>query len=291
MFFLFLLIFPILRIMPKIHSIKTALDPILEKHNTLRTMRDGGVPPLSKSKEAHPITRRRKKVKTTRSIIGVVIALGLFTVPAIAQQTAQQAPALPTVVAVVDVAQLIKQHPDFQARQKVLQEQVKQAEATFQVRQQGIANKQKGLESSNYKAGSPEHQRLLDEIAGDVADFDKDAKAQQRRFALENSKIMYDTYQDIKATIARFAAAHNIAQVTDYREFEPNPADPQTVAEDMDQKLVWFNASLNITNHIIRLVYTSRNLPLPTPTGAAASPAGTAVNPARTATPGAPVNR
>jgi len=212
-------------------------------------------------------------------IVGVAIVLGIYAVPAVTQQPQQQPAAqLPFYVAVVDVAQLIKQHPVFIERQEALKTQVQQAEAVFQKRQETIANKQKSLEASQYKPGSPEHQRLLDEIANDLADFEKDAKAQQRRFALTNSQIMYDTYQDIKKAIDRYATARNIAQVTDYREFEPNPADPQTVAEDMDQRLVWFNSRLNITQAIVGEIYAAypgKQPPARTAT-APAAPAGAA---------------
>lgn len=214
-------------------------------------------------------------------ITGLVITLGIYAVPSMAQQAAAQAqPAqLPYRVAVVDVAQLIKLHPIFIDRQAALQEQVKQAEATFQTRQQAIAAKQKNLETAQLKAGTPEHQKFLDEIANDLAEFEKDAKTQQRKFALENSKIMYDTYQDIKASIQKYAASRLIAQVTDYREFEPNPADPQTVAEDMDQRLVWYDDRLNITKFVATEIYAKypgRAMPTQTAAGAPAGVAGAA---------------
>jgi len=207
-------------------------------------------------------------------IVGVAIVLGIYAVPAIAQQT-QQAPQIPYLVAVLDVAQVIKAHPDFTARQGALAEKVKAAEATFQKRQEAIAGKQKSLEASPHRPGSPQHQQILDEIAGDLADFERDAKTEQRKFALENSKIMYDTYQDIKATINKYATARGIAQVTDYREFEPNPADPQTVAEDMDQRLVWFNPQLNITRVIIGEIYAARGMQPPAQTAGSATQQGT----------------
>ena len=223
-------------------------------------------------------------------IAGIAIVLGIYAVPAAAQSTQQQGAGLPYYVAVIDVAQVIKLHPDFMERQAALKAQVESAEATFLKRQETIANKQKALEASPHKAGSPDHQRILDDIANDVADFEKDARAMQRRFALQNSQIMYDTYKDIKDTIGRYAQNAGIAQVTDYREFEPNPADPTTVAEDMDQRLVWFNKNLNITQYIIGEIYRVRNKPMPALTANAGTPgAPSAVgNPAaapRTATP------
>jgi Skp family chaperone for outer membrane proteins len=220
-------------------------------------------------------------------VVGIAIVLGIYAVPAVTQQQAQQAAQMPFYVAVIDVAQVIKAHPDFVQKQTALGEQVKAAEAEFQKRQEFIAGKQKALEASPHRPGSAEHQRALDEIHNLLADFEKDAKAQQRRFALANSQIMYDTYQDIKATIGRYATANNIAQVTDYREFEPNPAQPETVAEDMDQRLVWFNQRLNITQFIISQLYAARNLPMPHQ-GVAGNAAGGA---ARTAAPAPPAGQ
>ena len=205
-----------------------------------------------------------KKNYWITSIVGIAIVLGIYAIPATANgQQTPPAAQVPYLVAVIDVAQVIKAHPEFMTRQQNLQNQVKEAEAKFQTRQEGITDKQKKLEASQLRPGSSDHERVLNDIANEMAEFEKDVKTLQRRFALENSKIMYDTFQDIKATIGKYAAARNIAQVTDYREFEANPADPQTVAEDMDQRLVWFNPSLNITRTIIGSIYTARGQQVP----------------------------
>ena len=200
-----------------------------------------------------------KKNYWITTIAGVALVLGIYAVPVVAQQTPPAtAPQLPYLVAVIDVAQVIKAHPDFMARQEALKVQVQNAEVTFQKRQEAIADKQKKLEASQFRPGSAEHERAVSEITKEMTEFETDAKTLQRKFALENSKIMYDTFQDIKTTIGKYAAARSIAQVTDYREFTPDPADPQTVAEDMDQRLVWFSPSLNITRTIIGAIYAAR---------------------------------
>ena len=196
--------------------------------------------------------------------IGIALILGIYAVPAItqpAQQAAQQT--TPFYVAVLDVAQVIKAHPDFMQRQAGLQEAVQKAENEFKKRQEDIAEQQKRLEASNFKPGSPEYTRDLEKITNAVADFERDARNQQRRFALDNSRIMYDTYQDIKNAIDNFARANNIAQVTDYRNFQVDPADPTTVAEDMDQRLVWYNPNLNITQKVVQQIYASRGQQVP----------------------------
>ncbi|GHT25908.1 hypothetical protein FACS18942_02130 [Planctomycetales bacterium] len=178
-----------------------------------------------------------------------------------AQQAAPASP--PSFFAVVDVAQLIKTHPVFVQKQDALKARMVAEEAKFKARQEIIVNKEKAVSQSQLKAGTTEHQNAIDEVTGLYADFEKDARNMQRRFALENSQIMYDTYQDIKKTIAAFAKARRIGQVTDYRFFEPNPGDPQSVAEDMDQKLVWFDETLDITTFIIYQMYDDNKLPRP----------------------------
>jgi len=189
--------------------------------------------------------------------IGIAIVLGIYAVPAITQQ--QPAPAaaqLPYLIAVIDVTQVIKAHPDFKMKQAALQEKIKKAEADFTARQKVLGDKQKGLEG--LKSNTPEYQRLYEEITNDMAILQKDAKNQERLIILENSQIMYDTYKEIKAAVDKYASARGIAQVTDYREFEPDPSNPNSVAEDMDQRLVWYNKRLNITNFILTDIYAVR---------------------------------
>jgi Skp family chaperone for outer membrane proteins len=208
-------------------------------------------------------------------IAGIAIILGIYSIPATSQQAAPAAPSLPYLIAVVDIAQVIKAHPDFQAKQNALQNKVKDAEAKFQVRQEAIAKKQRDIDALGLQPNSPERQRYVDGIANDMAEFEKDAKILQRQFAMENSRIMFDTYKDIKGTIEKYATARGIAQVTDYRDFEVNPDVPETVAEDMDQRLVWYNRNLNITQFILKDLYTARNLPYPPAQTAAPQQPGT----------------
>ena len=224
-------------------------------------------------------------------LIVSLIAVGCFVSQAMTQAPPASAPApLPSLVAVVDVAQLIKRHPDFKTKQDALQAEMLSKEAYFKKKQEDIAEKERRFTASGLKPGSPEHQKAMDEIQSDYAEFEKEAKAEQRRFALKNSQIMYDTYKEIKSEIGKFAKLKGIAQVTDFREFEPDPAIPQTVAEDMDQKLVWFDSRLDVTEHILAQMCASRNPPVPVPPKEVPG-SGAQRMIATPAAPGQPVNR
>ena len=199
-------------------------------------------------------------------LIVALIAIGYFVSQAVTQAPPSAAPApLPSLVAVVDVAQLIKRHPDFKAKQEALQGEMLAKEAYFKEKQEKIAAKERGFAALNLRQNSPEHTKAMDEIQSDYAEFDREAKAEQRRFVLKNSHIMYDTYKEIKLEIGKFARSKGIAQVTDFREFEPDPTIPSSVAEDMDQKLVWFDSRLDVTEHILAQMCAARTPPVPVP--------------------------
>ena len=220
-------------------------------------------------------------------IAGIALVLGVYAVPAITQQPAAQPAAAaqrPYQVAVIDVMQVLRAHPDFTIKQAALQEDINKTEADFTAKQRAIEEQKKQLDESQLSPNSPQYQQAFDALARQVAQFEADVRAQHRRFALRSSEIMYETYQDIKGTVERVCRASGIAQVTDYREFTVNPADPQSVADDMDQRLVWFDPQLNITQAIIvqiRTAYTNRTgqqpPPIQTPATAAASAPGTPV--------------
>lgn len=208
-----------------------------------------------------------KKTRLTVLFVALGISLGIFAIPVIAQQPAQPAapvarPAAqpagpPNLVAIVDVAQLIRTHPGFIAKQGDLKKRMVEEEGKFRSRQVGISDQEKALLQGNspLKPGTREYQDKVDQIAKAYSDFETEARLMQRRFALENSQILYDTFTDIKKSIAKFATASRIAQVTDYRYFEVSPNDPQTVMEDLEQKVVWFDKSLDITKHVIQQIY------------------------------------
>ena len=194
--------------------------------------------------------------------VGLALVLGTYIIPGTATQQAASPP-LPFQVAVVDLAQVIRAHPGFTAAQAQLQEEVRQAGERFQARENEIMDLRRRIDGSGLRQGSAEHAQALDQFNLQMAQFEVDVQAQRRRFILRESQIMYDTHKDIKETIARYAQRVNIAQVTDYRDFDVDPANPESVAEDMDQRLVWFNQNLNITPFIIQQLYAERQMPVP----------------------------
>ena len=194
--------------------------------------------------------------------VALAFALGVYVIPGTAQQQAAP-PQLPFQVAVVDLAQIIRAHPQFLADQAKLQEEVRVAAAHFQAARDQIEAEERRIQGMDLRPNSDQHQQLVAELTRRVADFEASFRAQHRRFAMREAQIMYDTHKNIRETIGRYAQRVNIAQVTDFREFDVDPAIAETVAEDMDQRLVWFNPNLDITPFIIQQLYAERRMEVP----------------------------
>lgn len=194
-------------------------------------------------------------------ILSVMVVSVVMISPYLAAQTppaAAPAQAVPNLVAVVDLAQLIQNHPDFKEKMDALQNDVRSKDAEFTQRQQKVEAEVNKLKNSVFKPQSPEYLKASDDVAKMVTDLESDAKKAQREIAIRNSNLLYETFEDVKREIGAFAGAKGIAQVTDYRQFEINPNDPQAVSDSMEQKLVWYNSSLEITEVILRQMYQRR---------------------------------
>ena len=194
---------------------------------------------------------------------GIAIVLGIYAIFAVAQPpTAETSQQKPCCVAVVDLAQAIKMHPDFAKKQDALKAKTIAAEAEFQAWQETITAKQEALKE--YAKNSDEYTQAAEKIDSEAAIFKSDAEVTRRKLMSENAKIMYETYQDIKSTAAKVAAASGISLVMDYRHLDVNPADPESVAEAMDQRIVWFESASDITESVIAQFYKDRGEPVPT---------------------------
>ncbi|MDR1479876.1 MAG: OmpH family outer membrane protein [Planctomycetaceae bacterium] len=177
-----------------------------------------------------------------------------------AQTSTAAAQPRPYQVAVVDIAQLIKNHPTFITKQKELQEYAKGKEAEFETRKLAIANREKTLTDLKLTPGTPDHEKAVEEVTSLVTTLDKDVKIAQRKVMTENSIILYETYKEVREEIANVAKQAKIAQVMDYRTMDANPADPNSVGAMLEQNLIWYDDNLDISQAIVNRIYQKRNI-------------------------------
>jgi hypothetical protein len=204
------------------------------------------------------------KVKKTNWIPLVLVLftlgfVGCVTAVVIAQNASTASTPRPYQVAIVDIAQLIKNHPTFVTKQKELQEYAKNKENEFNTRKLAIAEREKKLSAQSFAPGTKEHDAAVEEITSSVTTLEKDVKIAQRKLMTENSMILHDAYKEIREEIALIAKQAQIAQVMDYRTIDANPADPNAVATMLEQNLIWYDDNLDISQAIVNRLYSKRN--------------------------------
>jgi Skp family chaperone for outer membrane proteins len=178
----------------------------------------------------------------------------------VSAQSSASAPPRPYQVAVVDIAQLIKNHPGFIAKQKDLQEFAKSKESEFNTRKMELVEREKTLTSLKLTPGTPDYDKAMEEVTSKVALLDKDVKIAQRKLMTENSIILHEVYKEIRDEIGLVAKQAQIAQVMDYRTIDANPADPNAVATMLEQNLIWYDDNLDISQAIANRLYAKRKL-------------------------------
>ncbi|HBT78270.1 MAG TPA: hypothetical protein DEB39_15405, partial [Planctomycetaceae bacterium] len=213
-----------------------------------------------------------------KQVFCAAVLVSVFSIAAYGQQpaagTASQAPP-PYRVAVLDLAQLVRNHPQFKGKMDTLQKELTETDARFQEQQKAIraeAQQLEALSGTTIKPGSDEHTKRADALQAKMVALDVEAKKAQRNIALKNSQIMYDTFMDIRREIEAFAVPYGIAQVTDYRQMEVTPTDPQSVAEEMEQRVIWYNKTIDVTEHVLQALCKTHNAPYLTPEQRAAAP-------------------
>jgi Skp family chaperone for outer membrane proteins len=196
-------------------------------------------------------------------LVVVFLTLGLagYVVAVVsAQNSGAAAPPRPYQVAIVDIAQLIKNHPNFIAKQKELQDFAKSKEAEFNKRKLDLSEREKTLNAHNLVPGTKEHDDAVNEITTSVTTLEKDVKIAQRKLMQDNSIILHAVYKEIREEIGLIAKQARIAQVMDYRTFDANPADPNAVATMLEQNLIWYDEDLDISQAIVNRLYSKRKI-------------------------------
>lgn len=171
-------------------------------------------------------------------------------------ESAGSAQTLPYLVAFVDIAQILQEHPDFGQRQAVLQQKMQQEENAFEGWQKKLEGKEKTLEQM--RPETAEYKKLRAEITKEYNDLKNAFKKKEQEFLREHVKMTYELYQEIKSEIASFASQRNIAHVVNMTSSEVNIADADSVDNEINKTTVWCDPRLNVTKYILTLCYSKR---------------------------------
>jgi outer membrane protein len=169
-------------------------------------------------------------LKKSFSVVPALV-LGLAVLTAHAQT--------PTKVAIIHVQSAILATKDGQKAQQDLQSQFNPKKATFEKKQQELANLQEQMKKGSATMSDAARDKMAKDIDTLNKSLTRDDEDFQAEVQQEEQKIMNDLGQKMMDVIIKYATQNGFAMVVDV-------SNPQT-------PVLWADSSINITEAIVKL--------------------------------------
>ncbi len=181
-----------------------------------------------------------------RSVTGTSVAItcwiALFTGPSIqAQQD----------ICVVDIAQVFKNHNQFNRQLEGLKQEAEQFKFTLQQKAQQLRTKSERLK--DFSPGSDEFKQLETELAQESANLEVDQRSKTRDFMQLEAKLHFDTYVHVTKLIAGYCEQNDIRLALRYDSTQMSPDDPNTIMQRVNDHVIFHQPQRDITQTIIQL--------------------------------------
>jgi Skp family chaperone for outer membrane proteins len=186
------------------------------------------------------------KSQLLAAALACLAVVSLAATPAAAQ--AQTAPR--GNVALLDVNYIFKNHTRFKAMMADMKAEAERVEQQLKAQRDQIQGQQELLKG--LKPGSSDYKTREQDIARQLADLNIQAQVQQKEFVLKQARIYHETYQEIQQIVAYYAAQQGYVAVIKFNGDAVDQENPDDVLRFINQDVVWFNQTLDITPVILK---------------------------------------
>lgn len=180
---------------------------------------------------------------TTKRWIAVTLATlacsFLFTEAAQAQ----------TNVVIVDIGKVFKGHPSFTQSLESLKTKADVFKANNIKAQQELVTKAEGIKT--FQPGTDAYARAEAELAQESAAMEVESRRMMRDLMLQEARLHYDTYEQVKKIIAQYCDSQKIQLVIRYNSEAMDPTNAQSVMQKVNSYVVYHNKARDITDLII----------------------------------------
>lgn len=188
------------------------------------------------------------KSTPTKTLTAALVAAVSFVATSASQSVAAEG-AKAGLVAVLDVARVFKENPQFDARMKQIKSEADGLKA--QITQQQNAIKQEAQQLAQYEAGSDERNRMEAELEQKQAALRTKARQAEADLLNREAKIYYDTYQQMQSVVTSIAEQHGISLVLRFDSEEIDPTNRAEVIKGVNRAVV-VHRRLDLTNLVIQ---------------------------------------
>lgn len=189
-------------------------------------------------------------MKTLISAVAATLFLGVTMSPAGAQHP-EAANAPKFGIAVVDVSYIFKEHKQFIATMEGMKGEMKNIEGQLKGKRDNIAKLEEARNQLN--PGTPEYTAKDDQLATEKAKFNLEMERLRKQLMARESKVYFDTYQQVSYKIAEYAKQRNIGLVLRFNGDQPDVNNRSDILKDINKPVVYEN-NIDITRDILAIV-------------------------------------
>lgn len=156
-------------------------------------------------------------------------------------------------IAVVDIANLFKQHPEFKKQLEAIRRQLDEFKKQVAVRQAEIESVQRKLQQ--LKPGTAAHDDAQLLLARLQTELKLSGGRKQQELVKQEAALYGDTYGEITEVISRYAKANGIRLVLRANQNPIDPSNQKSVLGAVNRQVV-YHAGLDITDDILEELTT-----------------------------------
>jgi Skp family chaperone for outer membrane proteins len=187
------------------------------------------------------------------SLIATIV-LGSLTGSVWAQEGQQaasgQAAARPPV-AVIDVGFLLKNHPTMKAEIEAIETRMAAADKSMSDKRDAILKQMEQLREK-YTEGTPDYEREEKAIAAKDTEFRLELVKMRKEFDSSRANVLVKVYSEITHWVKYLSDNMGVQLVMRITREQMDPSKPETVQMVMSQDVLYYNATIDYTDWILK---------------------------------------
>lgn len=190
-------------------------------------------------------------MKSTTFKMALVRSLAVAVLATVAGSTAvaQEEGEAAGLVAVLDVARVFKENPEFDTAMKTIRQEADGLKA--QITQQQEAIKAEAQQLGQYEPGSAERNEMEATLEQKQAALRTRARQAEADLLNREAGVYFATYQQMQSVVGQIAGQHGISLVLRFDSEEIDPANRAEVIKGVNRPVV-FHRRLDLTNLVIQ---------------------------------------
>jgi Skp family chaperone for outer membrane proteins len=180
------------------------------------------------------------------------LCLAAFAVTALSSGLAGSLQAQ-TPVALLDMAVVFENHPAFKSRLAQLKQDADGLQTAVLQQRQALIKEQENLRLL-YQAGSQEFKDKEKELALKVTQLEIDSNDKMRDLMVQEAKLHFEIYSEVNRVVDEYCNQFDIRLVLRFSSATVRPDKPESVMQQVNGAIVYYNPNRDITAAIVQRV-------------------------------------